>query len=190
MNSNYSSVAESQFYPDGTMRWSGTPTGYVGQDFNSPVYTSIPNGAFQDTNGFRNQFQDNIYRTASLQITIPVFNGLSTRSDLKRSLIQSEMAKIDEKEVANTLRQNVETSYNEALSSSKTYGASLRQVQALEEAFRMIKQRYDIGSSNYVEYQVAENDLFRAKSDLLRAKYDFIFKKKVLDFYQNKPIEF
>jgi outer membrane protein len=100
------------------------------------------------------------------------------------------MAKIDEKEVANTLRQNVETAYNEALSSSKAYGASVRQVQALEEAFRMIKQRYDIGSSNYVEYQVAENDLFRAKSDLLRAKYDFIFKKKVLDFYQNKPIEF
>jgi outer membrane protein len=109
---------------------------------------------------------------------------------MKRSLIQSEMAKIDEKEVANTLRQNVETSYNEALSSSKSYGASVRQVQALEEAFRMIKQRYDIGSSNYVEYQIAENDLFRAKSDLLRAKYDFIFKKKVLDFYQNKPLEF
>ena len=54
----------------------------------------------------------------------------------------------------------------------------------------MTKQRFDIGAVPYVEYQVAENDLFQAKSDLARAKYDFILKKKVLDFYQGKPLEY
>ena len=190
LNTNYSSVAESEFYPDGTANFSQNPTGYVNQDFTSPVYAVIPNGAFRDTYDFSQQFQDNIYRTVSLQINIPIFNGFSSRADLQRSLIQSERAKIDEKEVSNTLRQNVETSYNEALAASKSYSATLRQVQAREEAFRMTQQRYEIGALNFVDYQVSENDLFRAKSDLLRAKYDFIFKKKVLDFYQNKPIEF
>ncbi len=190
LNTNYSSVAKSQFYPDGTTNFSQNPTGYVNQDFSSPVYAVIPNGAFRDTYEFNQQFKDNIYRTLSFQINIPVFNGFSSRADLQRSLIQSERAKIDEKEVSNTLRQNVETSYNEALAASKSYGATLRLVQAREEAFRMTRQRYEIGALNFVDYQVSENDLFSAKSDLLRAKYDFIFKKKVLDFYQNKPIEF
>jgi outer membrane protein len=190
LNTNYSSVAESEFYPDGTTRFSQVPTGYLNQDLSSPVYTLIPNGAFRDTYAFSQQFKDNIYRTVSLQISIPVFNGFQSRANLQRSLIQSEVAKINEKEVSNTLRQNVETSYNEALASSKAYSATLRQVNAREEAFRMIRQRYEIGAVNFVDYQISENDLFRAKSDLLRAKYDFIFKKKVLDFYQNKPIDF
>ena len=54
----------------------------------------------------------------------------------------------------------------------------------------MLKQRFDNGAVNFVEYQVAENALFQAKSDLVRAKYDFIFKRKVLDFYQGKTLEF
>lgn len=190
LNTNYSSVAESEFYPDGTTRFSQNPTGYLNQDLSAPVYTLVPNGAFRDTYDFQQQFKDNIYRTVSLQISIPIFNGFQSRANLQRSVIQSELAKISEKEVSNTLRQNVETSYNEALASSKSYNATLRQVNAREEAFRMTKQRYEIGAANFVDYQVSENDLFRAKSDLLRAKYDFIFKKKVLDFYQNKPIEF
>jgi outer membrane protein len=37
---------------------------------------------------------------------------------------------------------------------------------------------------------VASNNLFRAKSDMLRAKFDYIFKRKILDFYQGTPINF
>ena len=76
-----------------------------------------------------------------------------------------------------------------SIAASKAYNSSLRQVQAREEAYRMVEQRYNIGAANYVEYQVAENDLFQARSDLSRAKYEFIFRKKVLDFYLGNPIE-
>jgi outer membrane protein len=109
---------------------------------------------------------------------------------VQRTVIQSEQAKIDARLTAQTLRQNVETAYNDAVAASKTYNSSLRQVNAREEAFRMMEQRYGAGSANSFEFQVSQNDLFRAKTDLTRAKYDFIFKKKVLDFYQGKPLEY
>jgi len=92
-------------------------------------------------------------------------------------------------EAENTLRQSIETAHNDALAASKTYTASLKQVSAQEEAYRMNKQRFEIGALSFVEYHVSENDMFRAKSDLLRAKYTFIFRKKLLDFYQGKPIQ-
>jgi outer membrane protein len=63
-------------------------------------------------------------------------------------------------------------------------------VQALDESNRMNKQRFDLGAINYVEYQISENNFFSAQSDLLRAKYDFIFRKKILDFYQGLPLDF
>ena len=139
---------------------------------------------------FSDQFKDNIYRTLGLQLSIPILNGYQARAGLQRTIIQNQQAKIDAQQTALTLRQNVETAYNEATASSKTYNSSLRQVQAREEAFRMMEQRYNAGAATSFEYQVSQNDLYRARTDLTRAKYDFIFKKKVLDFYQGKPLEY
>jgi len=63
-------------------------------------------------------------------------------------------------------------------------------VKANEEAFRMTQQRHENGAATYIEYQVASNDLFSAKSSLARAKYNFILTKKILEFYQGKTIEY
>lgn len=196
INSNYSSASDRQrFIPDG-----GDPAitfpqiGVVGGPGGTPVYTtnpvSVPSGQMVDGYNRRDQLEDNIFRQVSLGLSIPIFNGLQSKAAYQRSVISRQVATISAREIENTLRQNVETSYNEALAASKTYNSSLRQVNAREEAYRMTKQRFDIGAVPYVEYQVAENDLFQAKSDLARAKYDFILKKKVLDFYQGKPIEY
>lgn len=190
LNTNYSSAQEAEFYPDGGFTYSQNPVAYLNKDLNSPVYTRSANGNFRNTYSFNEQVKDNIYRTLGLQLVIPIFNNYSARATLQRSVIQSEQAKIDARLTAQTLRQNVETAYNDAVASSKTYNSSLRQVQAREEAFRMMEQRYGAGSANSFEFQVSQNDLFRAKTDLTRAKYDFIFKKKVLDFYQGKPLEY
>jgi len=189
VNTNYSSTQEQQFYPDGE-RFSDAPSAYLNKNLSAPVYTVVPTGTFRRTNLFEDQFNDNIYRTLGLQLTIPILNGYSARASLQRSIIQNQQAKIDAQQTDLTLRQNVETAYNEATAASKTYNSSLRQVNAREEAFRMMEQRYNAGAATSFEYQVSQNDLYRARTDLSRAKYDFIFKKKVLDFYQGKPLEY
>lgn len=191
VNTNYSSRAEAEFYPDGGFSFSESPPiGYVNQDESSPVYLIERSGVYRNTYTAREQFEDNFYRVLSLQLTIPLFNNYSTRASVQRSIIQHEQAKIDAREISNTLRQNVETAYNDALAASKTYSAALRQVRAREEAFRMMDQRYSAGAANSFEYQVSQNDLSQAQTELTRAKYDFIFKKKVLDFYQGKTLDY
>jgi outer membrane protein len=189
INSNYSSASETRFVSDGVRRYE---TGFFvdGDAGPLPVFGFEPVGTFQEIYGFKDQVKDNLYKSVNLTLSIPIFNGFNGRSNLQRAMISNEQAKITSREVDNTLRQNVETSFNNAIAASKSYNASLRQVGAREEAYRMAKQRFDIGAANYVEYQVAENDLFQARSDLARAKYEFIFRKKVIDFYQGKPLGF
>lgn len=189
INTNYSSAQEAEFYGDET--YSYLPTGaVVNGDINQAVVVLRENGVYRNTYGFGNQFQDNIYKTLGFSLSIPIFNGYSTRASIRRSTIQHRQAEIVALETEQTLRQSVETSYNDALSSSKTYNASLRQVQAREEAYRMMDQRLQAGSANSFEVQVSQNSLFQAQTDLARAKYDFIFKKKVLDFYQGKSLDY
>ncbi len=155
-----------------------------------PVYQGVYGGEFRNTNTYDKQFKNNIYKTLGLQLIIPIFNNYSARAAMQRSVIQNRQAEINAKEISNTLRQSVETAYNDAASAAKTYNSSLRQVQAREEAFRMMNQRYSAGAATSFEFQVSQNSLYQAKTDLARAKYNFIFKKKVLDFYQGKSIEY
>jgi outer membrane protein len=194
INTNYSSAQEAQFYPDGGFRFPNDgempPFAFVNKDLTQGVYSIEATGSFRNTYLFSDQIKDNIYRTLGFQLQIPILNGYSARADVQRSIIQNQQAKIEAEQVAQTLRQNVETAYNEALASSKVYNASLRQVQAREEAFRMMDQRYNAGAANSFEFQVSQNDLYQARTDLTRAKYDFILKKKVLDFYQGKPLDY
>jgi outer membrane protein len=169
-----------QFQPIGYQEISDGVYG-LNYSFIQPTGSYVPNG-------YGDQLHNNIYKSIGLSLSIPIFNGFQARLGVRRSLISQRIAEVNAKQINNTLRQNVETAYNDAFAAAKTYNSNLRQVQAREEAFRMMKQRFEIGASNYVEYQISENDLFRAKSDLARAKYNFIFRKKLLDFYQGKPL--
>ena len=191
--SNYSSAADrDRFIRDG-----GTPItvaqqiGYV-QGANTPVLTDVqvPSGQLMEGYVLQDQIKDNISRALSLSLQIPIFNGYQTRASVQRSMVSNQQASINLQDTENTLRRLVETAYNDALAAAKTYQSALKQVSARDEAFRMSKQRFDNGAVNFVDYHVSENALFQAKSDLVRAKYDFIFKKKVLDFYQGKSIEY
>lgn len=186
IQTNYSSTSESKFVSDG-----GSVTYPVGivPSTGEQVITTGSSGTFQYY-GLGGQFKDNIYRTLSLQLSIPIFNAYRTRTSYQRARITRGRALVTQQETDNTLRQNIETSFNDALAASKTYNASLRQVKARDEAFRITRQLFENGGANSVDYQVSENDLFRSKSDLARAKYNFIFKKKVLDFYQGKPLAY
>ena len=147
-------------------------------------------GVLEESYGRSEQFRDNIFRSLNLSLSIPVFNGMQARSAYQRAIIARNQAELARADVRNLLRQDVETAYNDAIAASKTYQSAQQQVAAREEAFRSVEARYNSGASNYFEYQLAESQLFQARSDLARAKYNFVFRKKILDFYQNKPVDF
>ena len=196
LRTNYASVADRErFVSDG-----GDPTviqnpeiGYVAGT-GAAVYSlfprQIPSGSIVDGYPFPDQINDNLSKSVSLNLYVPIFNRFSARANIQRSEINYERNKIVLEKTRNELRQSIERAYNDVVAGSKSYGAAQKQVNAREEAFRVIEQKYNLGASDFVEYQVAENDLFRARSDLLRAKYDFVFKKMILDFYQGKPLDF
>ena len=136
------------------------------------------------------QWKDYLSKSLTLSISIPIFNRYQTSANIKRAKLNKEIADIGVIEARNQVRQTIETSFNDALAASKSYSASVKQVRALEESFRIIKSQYNLGSVNFTEYQISNNNLVRATNDLLSSKYDYIFKLKVLDFYQGKKLTF
>ena len=190
-STNYSDVFTERFVADGTffpvVQETNLQTEIGGEAIIKNV--DLPNGSIQDY-GISKQYSDNLSKRLSLDLSIPIFNGFSTRAAIQRAKINVQQTKISAVEQRNILYQNIESAYRNAVAAAKTFSASQKQVAALEETFRAVENQYNLGSSNFTDYQVANNNLFQAKSDLSRARYDFIFRQKLLDFYQGKPLSF
>ena len=188
MNTNYSSIAKNRGLFEPTGSFVERDNGYVQSTLEpvvqlSPEFVNLPYATGQ-------QLENNFGQSVSVGISIPIFNNYQVNASVQRAKIAYEQAEINAQLARQTLRQTIETAYNDVYSSAKAYQSSLKRVEAQEESFRATKQRFDNGAANATEYELAENNLFQARSDLLRAKYDYIFKLKILDFYQGKPIDF
>ncbi|MEL7005505.1 MAG: TolC family protein, partial [Bacteroidota bacterium] len=137
-----------------------------------------------------NQFYENLSYFLSVGISIPIFNGFTTRSNIQRSIITKDRATINDKDVKYQLWTTIEQAYTDVKAAVKSYEASQKAVDARKEAFRVIQQRKLAGAVNATDYEIAQNNLAQAENDLTRAKYDYIFKLKLLDFYQGKELKF
>ena len=189
ISTNYSDQAV-QFLGSETVTIPGSPIGVVqgtGQTVVSNTSTTdVP--IVSEDYSLMDQFNDNLGQSISLSLSVPIFSRYSNRASLQRAKINKQRAEITALNTRNTLRQNIESSYNNALASLKSYEATQKRVASLEESFRATEQRYNLGDANFVDYQVASNNLFAARADLVRTKYEYIFRVKILDFYLGNPI--
>jgi outer membrane protein len=60
----------------------------------------------------------------------------------------------------------------------------------LKAAFDNVSKRYELGAANSFELRTAENSLALAELELIRSKYDYIFRLKILDYYEGREIQF
>lgn len=137
---------------------------------------------------FANQLKDNSQSNIALNLSIPIFNRWTTRSNISNAQIQIESRKLDLEGTKKELRRQIEQAYINALASYERYNANKVAVESMEESFRYMEQKFDLGRVNSVEYNDSKTKLATAQSDLVQAKYEFIFRSKILDFYNGTPI--
>lgn len=165
-------------------------TRYVGTTETTFENVFAPSFGFEkyEVKPFRDQLDANLNQSLSFQLTIPLFNGWNTRTNVKRAKINFLNAEMQLEQSKQQLQQDIQRAHNDAVAALKQFQASKRAVSALEESFKYAQARYEGQLINTIDYTDAKNKLTKAQSDLLRGKFDFIFKSKVLDFYQGKPL--
>jgi outer membrane protein len=179
-------VARAGRYPSLTLS-GGLNTAYSSAAPNQFPDPNSPSGFKENT--YMNQLDFNLARFVGLNLSIPIFSRLQNNTNVGLAKVTQNNSKYILEGTKNQLRQDIEQAYYNARAAAKTYQATKKQVEALEESFRNVEQRFNLGSSNTVEYNQIRNDYNRAQNDLIRSKYDFIFKLKVLEFYQGKPLQ-
>ncbi len=138
--------------------------------------------------GFFNQLSENVGRTIQFGISVPILNGLQVRTNVQRAIISQEINETRAAQARLTLRQSIEQAFVDARAAQLQYNASKRQVAALTLSQRNAEIRFNNGLLNGTDFNIAKNNLTSAESSRIQAKYSFIFRTKVLDFYQGKPL--
>src|ERR1035437_191256 len=137
---------------------------------------------------YSTQYNNNINKSVGFYLTVPLFNNLQTNTSVQHAKISRENAALSLQLQKDNLRKTIQQAYNDAMSSLKKFQATQKAVSAMEESFKYMDQKFTVGAATSTEYNDSKNKLIKAKSDLLQSKYDCVFKMKVLDFYQGKPI--
>lgn len=137
---------------------------------------------------FMEQLRDNTSATIGLSLSIPIFNGWQVKTSISNAKVNLENAQLNLELEKNLLYKDIQQAYADAVAAQKKYSATEKNVDALQEAFRSAEQQFNLGLVNSVEYTTSKTRLNQAQADLISAKYEFIFKSKILDFYQGQAL--
>jgi outer membrane protein len=136
------------------------------------------------------QINNNFYQSVGMSIRIPIFNGLASRSNLKRAKISYEGYQIQEQLTKNNLNKVVAQAVADLRAASSRYQSTLNTFNAQAEAFRVNEERFNVGLVNSLDFNTSQTNRNRAEIDFIQAKYDLLFRSKVIDFYLGKEITF
>jgi outer membrane protein len=157
---------------------------------NYPIISQQPRYGEGQTVSYFEQLNNTQNKVVSLNLNIPIFLKYQNKTRVSQASLQKESAELEASKARLTLRQNIEQAYVNMSNAAKKYEASVQQVSALEESFRSAESKYSAGTIDFVSYNLQKTNLDKAKLSLVQARYDYVFRTKVLDYYQGKNLTF
>lgn len=144
---------------------------------------------YYKTSGFpaaslNDQMRDNLNKSISLSLSIPIFNRFSTRNQIRSAKLQYQNQQLQLDETHKSLYKEIQQAYYNALAAQKQCVSSMQAEKASTMSFNLMEKKYTAGKATATEYQESKNALFKATTNRLQAQYTFLFRQKILDFYR------
>lgn len=167
-------VAQSGYYPTLSLG-AGISTGYYhsGNTVNP---------------SFRRQLQNNMQKSVYLSLSIPIFDRLTARNEVRSARIDESNARLYLENQRKDLYKDIERAYTDAVNALEKYESTGKAVIANEEAHRYALEKYAAGKSAVYEYNEIKMKLADALSKQSQAKYAYLLKERVLAFYSCRPV--
>lgn len=129
------------------------------------------------------QFRNNEYKSAGLNLNIPLFTRFQNRTQMQVSKINYLNSELTLQDTENQLRNQVQQAYLDLLNAKSTYAAAKESLVNLETSFEFSKTRYDNGTVDFVTYLENVNARNVGELTLTQSKYAILIRQMVLDIY-------
>jgi outer membrane protein len=182
LNSNYTSIATN------TIPNSLPTPGNTGEfvTIGPNTYDVQANGYPSEKTSFGDQVKNNRYQSFGLTLNIPILNYFSARNNVKIAKLNYQNAKVISNASHYQLQQMVEQAWQNLKAAYGQYKGYVEQVNAYGESFRTAEIRFNAGVITSVDYVIAKNNVDRANLNLSAARYNYIFRTKILEYYEGR----
>ncbi|RYZ50524.1 MAG: TolC family protein [Sphingobacteriales bacterium] len=140
------------------------------------------------TTKFFPQIDNNFFQRLGVTVGIPIFNNRSVKTNVERTKIIIEQAKLTLLGTKTTLDQAVEQAYIAVLNAQAQYDAAEVQLKANDETYRITSGQLELGAVNALDLQLQKNLYVQAVQAFVQAKYNAVLSIKVYNFYTGVPV--
>lgn len=141
-----------------------------------------------DTAPFGQQMKDNFNRYIGISLSVPLFDRLATRNQMRAARVQLESQKLALEQTRKGMFKEIQQAYYNAVAAQEQCSSAGASEEASKAAFALMTAKFENGQATSTEYQEAKARLSKALSEGLKARYSFLFRCKIIDFYRGRPL--
>jgi outer membrane protein len=141
-----------------------------------------------NNNGWGEQFKSNVNSQLGLGVTMPIYDGRTTKTSVNKAKIKELEAKLDLQDKQKTLYSNLQKYWLNAWTNQQKYQAAKSSVESAQESYNLLSEQFRLGLKNIVELMTGKDNLLSAQQNQLQSKYLSIFNQQMLQFYQSGEI--
>ncbi|MFZ4262595.1 TolC family protein [Sphingobacterium sp. HJSM2_6] len=130
-----------------------------------------------------NQMKNNLSKSISVGLNIPIFNKFNTRNQVKLAKLDLSEMQLTKQFEENELRKVTARSVFDLKIAQENIKNLKEQEGNYQEAFRIATVHFEAGNSNSVLYLTAKNKLDQVKSQLVIKRYEWVMQKYINDYY-------
>ena len=136
---------------------------------------------------FHRQFKDNIGKSISTGISIPLFGRLSKYNSLKNSKLSYKIEQAAYDETMRNLTTEMMKLVMNLEGARKEYLSSISRLTAVESAHAANQRKYELGKISALELSTSSSRLAQARATLTGKQIQLLIQKMQYDYYNGKP---
>ena len=136
------------------------------------------------SNGWGKQMKTNFDAMAGVSVSVPIYDGRSTKTSVNKAKIQQLSAQLDLLDQQKTLYSTIQEYWLNAQTNQQKYKAACATVESEQQSFDLLQEQFRLGLKNIVELMTGKDNLLSAQQNQLQSKYQTIYNQQMLKFYE------
>lgn len=141
-------------------------------------------------NKYFTQINNNFYQSLGLTLGIPIYSRRVNKTNIEKSKIVIEQAKLNLADTKVALGSQVEQAYINVQNGLAQFGSADAQLKVVKESYDITNVQMQLGALNMVELQQQRSAYVQALQSYLQAKYSAVLYNKIYEFYMGESISF
>ena len=135
--------------------------------------------------GWGSQIKSNVNTSLGLGVTMPIYDGRSTKTSVNKAKIQQLQARLDLQDLQKDLYSDIQGYWLNAWTNQEKYKAASSSVESAQQSYDLLSEQFRLGLKNIVELMAGKDKLLEAQQNLLQSKYMTLYYQQMLKFYEN-----